>query len=90
MPKPISAEKKIEWETKIRQQHESGLSINRWCRQNQVTLCSFKKRMHAKVKAIKAELKKRMHDPIQEVGRWLKSVVTGHYRYYGVPGNSKR
>ncbi len=48
---------------------------------------TIKKRMHAKVKEIKSELKARMHDPIQNVGKWLKSVVTGHYRYYGVPGN---
>lgn len=48
---------------------------------------TIKKRMHAKVKAIKAELIKRMHAPIQEVGNWLKSVVTGHYQYYGVIGN---
>lgn len=41
MQKPISIEKKLEWETKIRQQRESGLSIDRWCRQNQVTSCSF-------------------------------------------------
>jgi hypothetical protein len=41
MPKPVSAEKKIEWEAKIRQQCESGLSIEQWCRQNQVTSCSF-------------------------------------------------
>ena len=41
MPKPVSTEKKIEWETKIRQQRESGLSIDRWCRQNQVTSYSF-------------------------------------------------
>ena len=41
MPKPISEEKKIEWETKIRQQRESGLSIEQWCRQNQITPCSF-------------------------------------------------
>lgn len=49
---------------------------------------TIKKRMHAKVKEIKDELKIRMHDSIQEVGQWLKAVVTGHYRYYGVPGNS--
>jgi group II intron reverse transcriptase/maturase len=48
---------------------------------------TIKKRMHAKVKAIKAELIKRMHAPIQEVGSWLKLIVTGHYQYYGVPGN---
>jgi len=41
MPKPISAEKKTEWETKLRQQRESGLSIERWCRQNQIASCSF-------------------------------------------------
>ena len=41
MPKPISVEKKIEWEARIHQQRESGLSIDRWCRQNQLTSCSF-------------------------------------------------
>lgn len=34
MPKPISPEKKLEWQEKIRQQRESGLSIDRWCLQN--------------------------------------------------------
>jgi RNA-directed DNA polymerase len=48
---------------------------------------TIKKRMRAKVREIKAELKVRMHDPIQRTGQWLKSVVTGHYRYYGVPTN---
>jgi RNA-directed DNA polymerase len=48
---------------------------------------TIKKRMHAKISEIKDELRKRMHDPIQTVGRWLKAVVTGHYRYFGVPGN---
>ncbi len=28
-----------------------------------------------------------MHSPVPEVGRWLKSVLKGHYQYYGVPGN---
>ena len=50
---------------------------------------TIKKRIRAKVREIKDELKKRMHDSIQEIGQWLKSVVTGHYRYFGVPGNSK-
>lgn len=48
---------------------------------------TIKKRMRAKVEEIKAELKARMHDPIQSIGQWLKSVVTGHYRYFGLPGN---
>ena len=41
MSKPISPEKKLEWETKIREQQESGLSIDRWCRQNQIASCTF-------------------------------------------------
>lgn len=48
---------------------------------------TIKKKMQAKISEIKDELRKRMHNSVQEVGQWLKSVVTGHYRYYGVPGN---
>ncbi len=48
---------------------------------------TIKKKMQKKLKEIKDELKKRMHDSIQTTGQWLKAVVTGHYRYYGVPGN---
>ena len=50
---------------------------------------TIKKRMHAKVKEIKDELKRRMHDSIRDVGQWLKAVITGHNRYYGVPGNNQ-
>jgi RNA-directed DNA polymerase len=46
-----------------------------------------KKKMRAKLKQIKFELTKRMHDPVPEVGKWLKCVVEGHFRYYGVPTN---
>ena len=28
-----------------------------------------------------------MHDPVPEVGKWLRAVVGGHVRYYGVPLN---
>ncbi len=45
-------------------------------------------RMRRKLKEVKAELKKRMHLKIAEVGMWLRSVLVGHYRYYGVPMNS--
>lgn len=48
---------------------------------------TIKKKMQKKLSEIKDELRKRMHHPIQEVGQWLKAVVTGHYRYYGIPGN---
>jgi group II intron reverse transcriptase/maturase len=46
------------------------------------------KRMQAKLKAIRIELRRRMHDPLKEVGQWLRAVVGGHFRYYGVPTNS--
>jgi len=45
-------------------------------------------RAAAKLVEVKAELKRRMHDPVPEVGRWLRSVLEGHFRYYGVPMNS--
>ena len=28
-----------------------------------------------------------MHEPVAEVGAWLKRVVDGYYRYHAVPGN---
>ena len=46
-----------------------------------------RKRLRAKLGQIKFELRKRMHDPVPEVGRWLHSVIDGHNRYYGVPMN---
>jgi group II intron reverse transcriptase/maturase len=48
-----------------------------------------KKRMRAKLKALKEEQKRRRHLPIPEQGRWLERVVQGHYRYYAVPRNIK-
>jgi RNA-directed DNA polymerase len=48
-----------------------------------------KKRMAAKLKAVKTELMRRRHLPIPEQGRWLASVLRGHYNYYAVPDNSE-
>ena len=48
---------------------------------------TIKKRMRAKLKQVKAELRRRRHLPIPEQGRWLASVVRGHLAYYAVPGN---
>jgi RNA-directed DNA polymerase len=47
------------------------------------------RRMHAKLKELKESLRRRMHDPIAETGRWLRAVVSGHIRYFGVPRNSR-
>ena len=49
---------------------------------------TIRKRLQAKLREVKAELRRRMHRPIPEVGQWLRSVVGGHIRYYGVPSNS--
>lgn len=47
------------------------------------------KRMRAKVKQMRVEILKRRHDPVPEIGKWLRSVVQGHLNYYGVPGNRR-
>ena len=47
-----------------------------------------RKRVRRKLREVKAELRRRMHHPVSEVGRWLASVIRGHAQYYGVPGNS--
>jgi RNA-directed DNA polymerase len=46
-----------------------------------------KKRMRRTLQKVKAELRQRLHDPIPDLGRYLRSVVEGHFRYYGVPRN---
>ena len=43
--------------------------------------------MRVKIKEIKAQLRKRMHEPIPVQGRWLKQVVTGYFAYHAVPTN---
>ncbi len=48
---------------------------------------TMRQRMQAKLRAVKAELARRMHLPIPEQGAYLRSVVAGHIRYYGVPFN---
>jgi group II intron reverse transcriptase/maturase len=48
------------------------------------------KRMAAKLKAVKAELRRRMHEPIRDTGEWLRAVVRGYFTYHAVPGNFPR
>jgi group II intron reverse transcriptase/maturase len=49
---------------------------------------TIRKRLQAKIAEVKEELRKRMHHPIPVVGNWLRSVVGGHVRYFGVPMNA--
>ena len=44
-------------------------------------------RMRAKLRDIKVELRRRMHWPIPEQGKWLRQIVSGHYAYFAVPTN---
>jgi RNA-directed DNA polymerase len=48
---------------------------------------TIRKRLQTKLSEVKTELQRRMHAPIQDTGKWLRSVVSGHIRYYGVPMN---
>ena len=45
------------------------------------------KRLRAKLKAVREELMRRRHEPVPILGKWLRSVVHGHFNYFGVPGN---
>lgn len=44
-------------------------------------------RRRKKLQAMKQELRRRMHDPVERTGEWLKRVLNGYYQYHAVPGN---
>jgi RNA-directed DNA polymerase len=46
-------------------------------------------RMRAKLRSLKEELRRRMHQGVSTNGRWLASVLRGHVQYFGVPRNSQ-
>ena len=48
---------------------------------------TIRKRLSAKLNELKEELRRRWHEPVAEVGKWLKSVVRGYFNYHAVPGN---
>jgi RNA-directed DNA polymerase len=45
-------------------------------------------RMRAKLKMIKEEMWRRMHQPIPVQGKWLCNVVNGYFNYHAVPTNA--
>jgi len=49
---------------------------------------SRRDRMRAKLREIKGELRRRMHEPIPQQGRWLGQVVRGYFAYHAVPTNA--
>jgi len=48
---------------------------------------TIRTRMQAKLRAVKVELRQRLHHPVPDQGAYLRAVVLGHNRYYGVPLN---
>jgi RNA-directed DNA polymerase len=46
-------------------------------------------RMRAKLRALKEELRRRMHEPISLQGKWLRQVVRGYFADHAVPTNCK-
>ena len=48
-----------------------------------------KKRLKAKLHAVKIELRRRMHQSIGEQAKWLSSVIRGYYQYHAIPRNYK-
>ncbi|MCI0408937.1 MAG: group II intron reverse transcriptase/maturase, partial [Acidobacteria bacterium] len=66
--------------------HHCGVSRN-----GKFMVCrtTMKKRFVAKLQAVKAELRHRMHASLVHQGFWLASVVRGYFAYHAIPGNWK-
>jgi hypothetical protein len=64
--------------------HHSGVNRNG---KFQVGRRTMRKRLTAKIREVKAELWKRMHDSLISQGIWLQSVVRGYFNYHAIPGN---
>jgi RNA-directed DNA polymerase len=45
------------------------------------------KRLTRKLKEVREEARRRMHEPLADQHRWYASVLRGHYAYYGLPHN---
>jgi len=56
----------------------------------QLARYTIRSRMTTALHRIKAELRRRMHAPVQQVGAWLSRVLAGYFRYFAVPGNTRR
>lgn len=48
---------------------------------------SARKKVTAKMKELAGELRRRITEPIEVIGKWLRQVLEGHYQYYAVPRN---
>jgi group II intron reverse transcriptase/maturase len=48
------------------------------------------KRLAKKLQEIKQQLRRRMHEPPAQTGKWLRSVVQGYFNYHAIPGKRRR
>jgi group II intron reverse transcriptase/maturase len=48
------------------------------------------KRMAAKLKKVRQQLRQRLHARVADTTGWLQSVVRGYFRYHAVPRNEER
>jgi hypothetical protein len=46
-------------------------------------------RMTRKLRELRQEARRRMHNPLATQHGWLRRVLCGHYRYYGLPSNHR-
>jgi group II intron reverse transcriptase/maturase len=70
------------------------LGMTHYCGQSrngtfQVYRKTIRERLTRKLKDIKEELRKRMHEEISTQGKWLGTVVRGYFNYHAIPGNAK-
>jgi len=47
------------------------------------------KRLTKKLREVKQQLRRRMHEPLAETGEWLRKVVQGYFNYHAIPGNRR-
>ena len=48
------------------------------------------RRMAAKLRGIRSQLRRRMHGAIRNTAEWLQRVVRGYFQYHAIPGNQAR
>ena len=51
---------------------------------------TISRRLHAKLREVRGELRRRWHIPVREQGRWLAQVIRGYFAYHAVPTNYQR
>ncbi|MBV8135833.1 MAG: group II intron reverse transcriptase/maturase, partial [Deltaproteobacteria bacterium] len=69
------------------------LGFTHYCgktRDGRFLLCQKTQRKRAirKLKELRQEMRRRMHQRLGDQHRWLAAMLRGHYAYFGIPGNS--